>query len=314
MVPKHIYVTKNSHDPMATQSNMSMLTTPRQVDTKFSILAGLYLAALVSPISSLSLIWLFEIDSLALAGVLFTTIGLCISTFVSWRVKHSGKWVKYLNSTLAAMLLPVGGLILMIVHLFYVVLFAAAILSDIQARPATVIGFAGFLSGMIAMYLGSKINDMARTRILEVNVNKMDIEMEWIAGWPDFEQNILLVCFSIFAVVLLGIIILNGHFTYHIITPLVIGSLLLAFAVHSVTAKRRYRVTPAGLEYCRSRELLPAQKLIPWNQFNGFKVTERGIILERSFPKPNIRCRRLDIYLDEKEIISALKTYIEKIE
>lgn len=296
---------------MQVRSGRETLQTPERLDTRFGVVAGLYVAALLSPAVLFVVVRWLHLGSEPLVLGLLGAVGTVLTGVVAWRVTRYGNLVAWFDSTWLALLVPAVGILPVFAYLFQAFLYVAFALSELRTESAaSLVGFAGFFLGIAASCLGSALVHMARARLVDEAVGDGDVEIEWTAGWPHrdrfkFGLGVLVVGSPLFALLVwqLGLWATSA--------VLALGPILV-LCIYSVVSERTYRVTPAGLEQRREARFLDSRRLISWSQCEGFSVTDRAIVLHRRLPHLDVRCSRWDLSLDtnEADVIAALEAHI----
>lgn len=271
----------------------------------FGIVAGLYVAALVSP--ALILVISKYVDGRT-ALISLVGVGLFLAIAVMVGVTRRTGIVDWLDSSWVASLLPIFGAVPAFAYTGLAFEYAVIIIADLPADTASgVIGFSGFILGIAATFLGSILVIMARRRVAQAMIDYEEVGAEWTAGWP--LRHRLWTLFSGLTVIG-GILVLGSIWTRD--APAIAFILVIPFMAlfGGLAAKRTYRVTPYGLE-----QRLPAsRRLFRWTQFDGFSVTENALILHRQRPYPNIICSRKHIIKDESAIVAALEDRLDRLD
>jgi len=297
---------------MQFNSHRGSLRTPERLDTRFGVVAGLYVAALLSPALLLVVTQRTHLNSEPLAFGLLGAVGIVVTAVVGRQVTRRGGLVVWFHSPWVALLVPTAGILPLFVYAFQAFVFFASHIADLQLEGAVgLIGFVGFNLGLVASCLGSVLVAMARTRVANAMVDTSEIHTEWTAGWARQDR------FKLFASVLLPCILLSGLvFTQLQLTTVIISMLpagvALIFSLIGIVSERTYRVTPAGLELNNKTGGFDSRHVILWSQFESFSVTDRTIVLHRRLPYLDIRCSRRDLTTDEVDVVSALEAHLER--
>lgn len=296
---------------MQVRPDRDVLQTPDRLDARFGVVAGLYVAALLAPALLLVVVQRFRLSSELVALGLLGAVGMVCTAVVAWRVTRWGGVVAWFNSTWAALLVPAVGVIPVFGYFFYVILSIAFAVSELQPESAvSLVGFSGFLLGIVAACLGSALVYMARARLVNATVEDGDVRVEWTAGWPRRDG-------AKFAIGTLGVVGLLygltlwqlGWWGAQVFFPL---SMILVFGIASLVSERTYRVSPAGLEQRRGTRWFVSPQLVPWSQLEGFSVTDDAIVLHRRLPHVDVRCSRRDLLTDEADVIAALEAHLDR--
>lgn len=290
---------------MEFSTSRGAIQSPERVDTIFGLVSGLYVASLISPAILLIVAERLNTTTAILALGAFV---VTISAIVCWSVKRRSDIVSRFDSPWMAWLLPLVGAVPVFGYIRSVITYVAIYLSDdVTVGAANVIGLAGFLMGIVATFMGSALVLMARKRLANASVDEAEVSVEWRAAWPQPRRFwvLLLPLLTVVPIVGLGSLwLLDGPiFGIVIAFPLLVALIRLG-------SERTYRVTPAGLE----QRLLFSCRLLPWSQFDGFRVTNDAIVIQQPLPHINIFISRSDIYEQEEAIISALEKQLHRLD
>jgi len=295
---------------MQIRPDRETLQTPERLDTRFGVVAGLYVAALIAPALLLVVVKRLQLGSESTAiGLLGAVVTVCTAV-VAWQVTRRGGIVAWFNSTWTALLVPAVGIIPLFVYFWYVFLFIAFTVTDLQPESAAnLIGFAGFLSGIAATCLGTALVQMARARIVDETVVDSDVRVEWTAGWPRRDRVRVAIGTLVAVGLPFGLAFWQwGQIVFHAL-PL---GIVLVFSIASLVDERTYRLTPAGLEQRRGTRWFVSRQLTPWSQFDGVSVTDDAVVLHRQLPYIDIRCSRQDLVTHEADVIAALEAHLDR--
>lgn len=300
---------------MEARGGREPLRSPERLDTRFGVVAGLYVAALLAPGLVLVAVRRLQVASAALAVSLLCAVGAVLTAVVGREVIRRGGLASWFQSTWVALLVPAFGVVPMVVYLFDLVVFLAFLVTDLRPdTAASLVGFAGFALGVVAAVLGGVLVVMARTRVAVATVDNGSVEAEWTARWDlrgraTVALGTLAVVGSVFgaAVWQLGWSTASRFLHLGLIPVIVISSLM---------ARRDYRATPAGLEHRRTGRLSGPRQITPWSRFDGFTVTDGAIVLHRPLPHLDVRCRRWDVDVsadaNEEAVVAALETHLDR--
>jgi len=290
---------------MTASNRRAPLETPDRLGAIFSILAGAYVALLITPVLVLGMLNQFQLDNELLAIGILGSVGAVITAGVAWYVTHQGKTVLLLNRSGMNVLLPLAGLVPILAYWFSLIEYAAYRIVAPEAAPVeSLIGVVGFLFGIVAVFLGEILVSMARNRVADRMVDESAIDLEWKAGWTRVNTLkwffAITACYGVFAV---GVIAFLGWtedlFSTTTASIAVISLMMVGMVTRNMSEKRIYRITPAGLEQHESRW---SRLFTPWADINGFSVTDRTIVLHRNGFRPDIRFSRRDVRYDEKTL------------
>lgn len=294
---------------MQVRSSRDSLQTPEQLDGWFSLVAGLYVAALLSPALLLIVVQRLEVASWSVALGSLGAVGAALTIAVTWIVSRQGELVAWFDSAWVAALIPAVGVLPIGLYAFRYFLFIAFAVADLQAdSAATLVGFVGFLLGIVATVLGSYLVLMARTRLANAAVDDADIAVEWRAGWPNCaRQKLMLVTLAVVGLLTgLGV----WQIGWRAMTFVLPGGLVPISMLRSMGTERTYRATAAGLEQRREERWVVSRRLIPWSRFDGFSVTNDAVVLHRTAPSVDIRCRRY--LIDDEAVVAALEAQLDR--
>jgi hypothetical protein len=246
---------------MQVRATHESLQTPEQLDERFSLVAGLYVAALLTPAVVFSVVQWQGVTSWPVAVGSVVVIGGVLTVAVSWLVSHHGELVAWGDSIWVAVLLPIGGALPMAVYFFEFFLFVAFTVTDLQPDSAAhLVGAIGFLLGMLATLLGSYLVLMARTRLAAATVDGGAGAVEWTAGWP--HRTLVTLMVGTLAVVGLLFGLAAWQLGWRVVTTVLPGGIVPVVLVRSLVTERTYRATPAGLEQRRENRWFAPRRLI----------------------------------------------------
>lgn len=298
---------------MQVSSSRDALRTPERLDTRFGAVAGLYVAALLSPALALLVARWLSLRSGQFALGLLGAVGTALAAVVAWQVTRRGGLVAWADSTWLALFVPAVGVVPMVAYAFDAFLFVAISIAELPGQGVdTVVGFAGFWLSIVASCLGSALVQMARTRLVAATVDDGDVSVEWTASWPRRDRIKLTV--GAFAVLCPLFALALWRFQWLGVSALLPLGVVLAAGVSSLAAERTYRVTPAGLETRRGPTRIVSRRLVRWSQFDGFSVTEDAVVLHRPLLHTDVRCSRWDLSLvaDEEKVVAALAAHLPR--
>ncbi|MEY7851247.1 hypothetical protein AB7C87_18845 [Natrarchaeobius sp. A-rgal3] len=294
---------------MQVRSSCEPLQTPEQLDERFGLVAGLYVAALISPALVLIVVQRLEVASWPVALGSLGTVGAVLTVAVTRIVSRQGELVAWFDSARVAVLVPAVGVLPLGLYFFHFFLFVAFAVTDLQAdSAANLVGFIGFLSGIVATSLGSYLVLMARTRLANATVDDADISVEWSTGWPQRARLKLVVGTLAVVCLLAGLAV--WQIGWRAVTTVLPGVIVPVFVVRSMVTERTYRATSAGLEQHREGRWFAPRRLIPWSRFDGFSVTNDAIVLHRALPFVDVRCRRY--LIDDEAVVAALEDHLDR--
>lgn len=283
--------------------------TPERLDWRFGLVAGIYVAALLSPALVLVVGQRLELTSrFAVLGTL-GAVGTVLTAAVARAVSRWGELVGWFDSAWVAVLLPVVGAVPMALYLFDAFLFLALTVTDLQADSvATLVGFVGFLLGIAAASLGSFLVLMGRTRLAHATVDDTEVTAEWTAGWPRRARLRLMTGALAVAGLLAGLAI--WQLGWWVAPTVFTSGMVLVIVLRSVVEERTYRATSPGLEQCRAGRWFSPRRLVPWSRFDGFSVTDDAVVLHRDVPHVDVRCRRY--LVDDEAVVAALEAHLDR--
>jgi hypothetical protein len=285
------------------------LQSPERPDVFFGLVAGLYVAALVSPAVVLAVGVLVSVDAGVLHVGLLASLTV-VTAGVAWGVGRWPGFAEWLGSSRLSWLLPVAGFGAMIAYAWPAFLFLATTIAGLPTGgAASAVGVTGFLLGVVAILLGSALRVMARNRLVDALVGDETARAEWQAGWPRrrrmWVQGDAAVVMVLVVLVMLVSLWQGADWGFNVFAILGPMSAVLV----SLGTKRTYRVTSVGLE----REYPVARRLLTWDQFSGVEVSDDAIVLRRQFPRLDVRCAREDLD-DEEAVLAALAAYLDRLD
>ncbi|KAB1190411.1 hypothetical protein GJR96_15650 [Haloferax sp. MBLA0076] len=296
---------------MQVRSSRGPFQTPERLDRRFSLVAGLYVASLLSPALVLNVVQTMDLTSWPVAVGSLGVVGAALTAVVARRVIRQGDLVGWFDSTWVAVLVPVVGIIPMGVYLFDSFLFVSFAVTDLQAASTTtLVSFIGFFLGIVATSLGSHLVLMARSRLATATVDDAHVAIEWSAAWPHRTRIKLMA--GVLAVVGLLAGLAFWQLGWRAVTPVLPFGMVLVIGLRSLASKRTYRATSAGLEQRRESRWFVQRRLIPWSRFDGFSVTDNAIVLHRALPYVDVRCRRYDLFNDDEAVVAALEDNLDR--
>ena len=296
---------------MQALSSRGLFRTPERLDRRFSLVAGLYVAALLSPALVLVVVQRLELTSWPVALGSLGAVGVVITAVVARKVIRQGDLVAWSDSDWVAVFLPAVGIIPMGVYLFDSFLFVAFAVTDLQAdSAATLVSFIGFFLGIVTTSLGSHLVLMARTRLANATVNDADVAVEWTSRWPHRAR----LRFMAGALAVVGLLagLAFWQLGWRAVTTVPPFGVVLVIGLRSLVSERTYRATSAGLEQRKEGRWFVPRRLIPWSRFDGFSVTDDAIVLHRAFPHVDVRCRRYDLFNDDEAVVTVLEDYLNR--
>jgi hypothetical protein len=262
----------------------------RPGDPLFALLVGLYVALLVIAPTAFAVARFVSGD----AAVLYAT-AIATATGVTglgwWATERFGTPAR-LGATRTRWLLGLVGI-------------GYAVTSLFSLGWAGGFGVLAMFSGMGAAALGGVVGVMARTRYTDAALDGVDAVCEFRAGWPVADRRRL-------GFVAAGVVVtamasfLAGILSERFLLQMV-GQLLLPLGIvaYSLSEKRRYTVSPVGLE----QRLPVARRLFGWGAFAGYTRTEDALVLRRRW-RPDARFALADLG-DPDAVERALAQYLD---
>jgi hypothetical protein len=292
----------------------SPLQTPERLDTRIGVVAGLYVAALVSPALTLAVVASFRLASELAALGLLGAVGAVVTVVVTRLVTPRGGLVAWLDSTLIGVLVSTAGILSAVGYAGYTLLSLVFFVSDLRAETAaSFVGTVGFGLGLVACLLGSLLVTMGRNRLVSATVDPDevgDVAAEWTAGWPRRARlGLLLVVFAV-ATPVVGLAV--WRFGRQALMPLPALGLPTILAASALAGERTYRVTPAGLEQRRETRWTVSRRLTPWSAFEGFTLTDDTLVVHRRSLGLDVRCSRWDVSLADSDVVAALGAHLDR--
>jgi hypothetical protein len=292
------------------------LQTPERLETRLGVVAGLYVAVLVSPALTLAVVASLRLASGLVALGLLGALGVVVTVVVTRLVTRRGELVAWLDSTWVGLLLPTVGVLPLLGYAGDAFLTLAFSVSPLQAETAaTFVGAVGFVLGLVACLLGSLLVTMGRNRLVATTVDgdeAGDVTAEWTAGWPRRARlGLLLVVFAV-ATPVVGLAV--WRFGWQALTLLPSLGLITILVASAVAGERTYRVTPAGLEQRRETRFAVSRRLTPWSDFEGFTLTDDTLVVHRRSPGLDVRCSRWDLSIADSDVVTALDAHLDRRE
>ncbi|WP_435362234.1 hypothetical protein [Haloarchaeobius sp. DFWS5] len=294
---------------MSASQSTQPIQSPERLDTRFGLVVGCYVAALVSPALLFAVADRLRPDS---ALVVLGLLAAVVVAVVTWGVTRWGSLVERLDSPVLLWLLPAIGVLPFFAYGLLALVFLGTTIASLEIHDAApAIGFAGVVLGIVAMCLGGGIVAMARTRLAAASVGD-EFDVEWSASWPRRAR------FKLGGAMLGVLLPLCGFAVWYLglqaMLTVVPAVLPLQLGVQNVADERTYRVSPAGLEQRQEGRWTTARRFIPWSQFEGFSVTDDGLVLHRPRPSLDIRCSKWDLDTAEADVIAALEEHLNPTE
>lgn len=296
---------------MQVRSSANHFQTPDRLDRWFGVVAGLYVATLVSPAILLLVVERLQLRSVPLVLGLLGVVGMTCSVLVSRQVTRRGGLVEWFNAPWMLVIVPATGVVPMVGYFVLVIRYIAFSVTELQADTAAgLVGVTGFVLGIVAGCLGGALVLMARTRLIDTTLQGGDVSVEWTAGWPTRARVAFGLGMIGASIPLLGSLYWAlGIWATNAVLAL---GMLLVIGLYSVVAARTYRVTSAGLEQQWDGSPLDARRLTSWSQFEGFSLTDDAIVLHRPVPYVDVRCSRRDLVTDEAVVVAALDAHLDR--
>jgi len=283
---------------------------------RFSLVAGSYLAALVVPTVVFVAVNRLQLRDKQLVVALLGLATIATTAVVARRVARRGEVIVWLGDGHLRWLVPFVGLVPVVGYFFHMIEFVGHVATGIETETATaLVGFTGFILGLVASFLGDILVHMARNRLADAAVNEKDVVVKWTAGWTRADR-IKAVAGGIIlgAIFFVGILLYFGWLEI-LFEPMAIIQLFFLFTVltlvaNTMSSRRTYRVTPAGLER-RLQKPHGTRLFTPWSAFDGVTVTDTKVLLHRGTLQPDVRFSRRDL-VDEDAVITALDDHLEQ--
>jgi hypothetical protein len=286
---------------------------PNRLDTWFGVVAGAYVAGVLSPALLSVAVWRLDLESAPFVLGSLVLVGAVLTALVALAVTRRSSLVAWFDSTWVALLVPAVGLVPTVAYFVPMARFLGASIAHVELPTAVpLVGFAGFFLGLAACLLGAALTLMARSRRADEAVDEAAVELEWTAGWPRRAR------LKFMGVVLLALWAMYGAvaWRYGLVdaSPLLQFAFVVVMGARSTVSERTYRVTSAGLELRRDGWVHVSWRFIPWSSLEGFSVTDDGVVLHRRLPYPDLRCARWDVILstDIDSVADALDPYLDR--
>jgi len=275
---------------------------PDRLDATFGFVAGLYVATLLVP--SIPFVAVLRFD-LGAGAVGLGAVGVVVAAAVGWSVTRSVEVLEWLDSAPVAVALPSLGALTVFGYLGPGVSYLVTRLADLRT-PGVLgpIALVGLVSGLGAVFLGTGLVSMARSRLVRLTV-PAERSLTWTAGWPlDRRLRALAVGTTAIVAVLAPAVVI-----WHVSPawPLVILALSLLAVLVALGSETEYCGTSAGLVVRSS----VSARLFDWDQFDSFSVTDDAIVLHRSVPYPDILFERAGLD-GEPDVIALLEAQLDR--
>lgn len=256
--------------------------TAESPDAPYAVVAGLYVAALLSPLAVLALAAITTAGGVLYAGFLAAVTGFAIiGGWVVYRKPALG--IRVGRSTLAR-LLPVVPII------WIVAVFGVATTVGDPAGGAVLLSMVATLGGL---FMGLLLLTMSRTRYATAILTSTEELTQWEARWPKRWRQ-----FALVGIVLAGVLGIGGLIWRFVFGPEWhwTGYLYLLIFLWTPFAgasnPRTFRVTDAGLIVERPHQ----RRFIPWSEISDYTLTDNALIVSRTaWWRPAYRCDRTDI-------------------
>lgn len=244
-------------------------TFDERPDDFFSVVAGLYAAALVAPLAVAVAVRVHgdvaTLYSLFLAVALGVTVagGLAIRRQQGLAVRLGADRRRWVPALVGPAVVTLAG--------------GALAVTGASTRVDLLLGLVAGLGGCI---LGGSLGVMAGSRYARAATARAGNATGWRAGWSDRRKEPLQGLAV--AAAIGGVVALAAGIALDITLVRIAGQLLVpaAAGVYNVGQPRRFSATTAGLE-----ERLPvARRLHEWDRFEGYVVAEDAIVLHRRAP------------------------------
>lgn len=281
---------------MSTRTELEVPQPDERPDPQYTFVAGLYIAALLTPIAILALSTTTGNAGLLYVGFLGTIT--LLTAAASWRLSQVPE--------LAVRLGQFNTLWLLIAIPFvpFVGVFAAPVTGIHLPTIAVPLAMLMMIMGLV---LGLPLVVMSRNRYTAAVLTDADEYAAWEARWPQRWRRV-----AVGGMVLAmaggaaGVIV---QFWFGIDWA---GSLywLLIFwtPLAGAASPRTFRVSDAGLVIEQPLQ----RRLRPWSAFNGYKLTEEALLIQpRAWWRPTLRCDRTDIE-DIDAVVASLDTVFAK--
>lgn len=269
------------------------LQSPEPPDTAFSLVAGLYVALLLSP----AVVFATAVAMPLGAAGLYVGLLTALSVVTVAGTAAVGRIDGVAERLGASRFVRVPGVVAVLCAAGYGV---AAV--EIEPSSGGVALGAGFVLSGLAIVVGLILVAMSRTRYAKAVVEGDSVRTEWGAGWPQPLRTRLqaggLICYvGGMALLWGGEFVGLGHLSAIGGPAFVVGG-----ALSGLGQPRTYRLSPVGIE----RNNHVHRRLYGWDAFASFTVTDDAVVLRRAgWWRPAFRCWREELD-DEDELIAAL--------
>lgn len=284
-----------------------------RVNTRFTVLAGCYVAALVAPTLTLWVIEYVQIRSRLLALGVMGAIAIVAGASTVFIARDNEGLLSWLNAGWLPWLLVAAGILPVIAYRFSVVVVVATLFVAGASIPVTsLVASIAVVLGLVAVVVGEIALRAARNQIACSATSETDVTIRWSAKWPRAQR------LSILAIVgLAGIGLLLATALRVIPLPIAVsgfgpGVVALVVLARELFSEREFELTPAGLLHARSGTRYTTRQFLPWSGIESFTLTDDAVVLHRAGLLPSIRFSRSDIRPDEAEILVALEEHVRR--
>jgi len=309
-------------------ANTAALRTPERLDLRFGLVAGGYVATLISPVILLAVVERSGLNDELLTIGLLGAVGVAITSIVGWRVTRWGGLLAWFSDSRVAWFLPSVGLFPIFAYHFSFIVYLGFYFGGLELQTtAPLVRFSGFFLGIFTICLGSLLVNMGRNRLTDTIVDDVDVKIEWTASWTRADQlkaTVGALLIGSVTTVVLGYLgwsmtggpeIISLEIAATVTAPLFLTSLVYAY---DVSSRSTYRLSRAGLER-NSGQLFSPTVFVPWSQFDGVTVSDSKVVLHRGRFHPDVRFSRQDLsvrfssqdhYNTDEEVIAALEVHL----
>ncbi|RXK51627.1 hypothetical protein [Halorientalis pallida] len=269
------------------------LQSPDRPDTVFALVAGLYVALLVSP----AVVFTATVAIPLGAGGLYIGLLATVTALTAAVTVAVGRMPGIAERLGASRFVRGLGVVAGLCTIGYGVAAAGV---DASGTDGALI--AGIGLSVVGIVTGLALVAMSRTRYATAVVDGDAVRATWKAGWPQPLRTRVqvggLICYvGGMALLWGGEFVGLGRLSWLGGPAFVVGGAFLGLG-----QPRSYRLDPVGVE--RSNYI--HRRLYEWDAFESFSVTEDAIVLRRAgWWQPDFRCWRDEID-DEDELLDAL--------
>lgn len=265
-------------------------TSSTRPDPQYAFVGGLYLAALLTPVTVLVLATVFTDAALLYLG--FLAIWTVITALAGWCISQIGGIAVRLGGS--------DGSWALMVFPFMVFIGAFVALSSNSSLPRIAVPLA-MITMITGVLFGMSFVLMSQNRHAEAVLADATEFTQWEARWPlqwrQFSVGAMILAFGSLLVAIIAQIGFDADWASYFYLVAFLWTPLAGTAT-----PRTFRVTDAGLVVERSLH----HRARPWSAFEKYVLTDDALILvSNKWWRPKLRCDRGDIS-DVDAVVSAL--------